>query len=68
MIDFGGCSATDAADQGDAGLVGPSYQVAVTGPVGEIAEVRSTGSTAVSRGTRRTGSTSRARHAAAGTR
>jgi alpha-L-rhamnosidase len=39
VIDLGGCSATDAADQGNAGLVGPSYQVAVTGPVGEIAEV-----------------------------
>jgi hypothetical protein len=39
VIDFGGCSATDTADQDNAGLVGPSYQVAVTAPVGEIAEV-----------------------------
>jgi alpha-L-rhamnosidase len=39
VIDLGGCSATEAADQGNAGLVGPSYQVAVTGPVGEVAEV-----------------------------
>ena len=39
VIDFGGCSTTDAADQDNAGMVGPSYQVAVTGPVGEIAEV-----------------------------
>ena len=39
VIDLGGCSATDAADQDNAGLVGPSYQVAVTGPVGEVAEV-----------------------------
>jgi hypothetical protein len=39
VIDFGDCSVNDAADQDDAGLVGPSYRVAVTGPVGEIAEV-----------------------------
>ena len=39
VIDLGGCSATEAADQGNAGLVGPSYQVAVTGPIGEVAEV-----------------------------
>jgi hypothetical protein len=39
VIDLGGCSATDAADQENAGLIGPSYQVALTGPVGEIAEV-----------------------------
>ena len=39
VIDFGGCSTTDAADQDNAGLVGPSYQVAVIGPVGEIAEI-----------------------------
>ena len=39
VIDFGGCSTTDAADQDSAGMVGPSYQVAVTGPVGEIAEI-----------------------------
>jgi alpha-L-rhamnosidase len=39
VIDFGGCSASDAADQDNVGLVGPSYRVAVTGPVGEIAEV-----------------------------
>ncbi|HET8915713.1 MAG TPA: glycosyl hydrolase, partial [Propionibacteriaceae bacterium] len=39
VIDFGDCSATHAADQDSAGLVGPSYQVAVTGPVGEIAEI-----------------------------
>jgi alpha-L-rhamnosidase len=37
VIDFGDCSASDAADQDNAGLVGPSYRVAVTGPVGEIA-------------------------------
>jgi hypothetical protein len=43
VIDLGGCSATDAADQGNAGLVGRSYKVAVTGPVGEIAEVRANG-------------------------
>jgi hypothetical protein len=39
VIDFGDCSARDAADQDNAGLVGPSYRVTVTGPVGEIAEV-----------------------------
>jgi hypothetical protein len=39
VIDLGGCSAPDAADRDNAGLVGPSYQVAVTGPVGEVAEV-----------------------------
>ena len=39
VIDFGGCSTTDAADQDNAGLVGPSYQVAVIRPVGEIAEI-----------------------------
>jgi hypothetical protein len=39
VIDLGRCSATNAADQDNAGLVGPSYQVAVTAPVGEIAEV-----------------------------
>jgi hypothetical protein len=38
VIDLGGCVATDA-DQGNAGLVGPSYHVAVSGPIGEIAEV-----------------------------
>jgi alpha-L-rhamnosidase len=39
VIDLGDCSATDAPDQDNAGLVGPSYHVAVTGPVGEIAEI-----------------------------
>ena len=43
VIDFGDCSVTDAADQDNAGLVGPSYRVAVTGPVGEIAEVKVNG-------------------------
>jgi hypothetical protein len=43
VIDLGDCSATEAADQNNAGLVGPSYQVAVTGPVGEIAELRVNG-------------------------
>jgi hypothetical protein len=40
VIDLGGCSASDAADQDNAGLVGPFYQVTMTGPVGEVAEVR----------------------------
>jgi alpha-L-rhamnosidase len=43
VIDLGDCPATDDADQDNAGLVGPSYQVAVTGPVGEIAQVQVNG-------------------------
>ena len=44
VIDFGDCSAIDAPVAGNgADLVGPSYRVGVTGPVGEIAQVRVNG-------------------------
>ena len=44
VIDFGANSTTDIAGTGDgADLVGPSYRVAMIGPVGEIAEVRVNG-------------------------
>jgi alpha-L-rhamnosidase len=43
LIDFGDCSASDAALGENAGLVGPSYRVGVIGPVGEIARVRLNG-------------------------
>jgi len=44
MVDFGECSTTDIAGTGNgADMVGPSYRVAVIGPVGEIAEVRLNG-------------------------
>ena len=43
MIDFGDCSVSDTAVEDSAGLVGPSYRVAVIGPVGEIAQVRVNG-------------------------
>jgi alpha-L-rhamnosidase len=44
VIDFGDCSAIDSPVAGNgADLVGPSYRVAVIGPVGEIAQVRVNG-------------------------
>jgi len=41
-IDFGSCDVQEPASRED-GLVGPSYQVAVRGPVGEVAQVRVNG-------------------------
>jgi hypothetical protein len=43
VIDFGDCSVSDTDADDRADLVGPSYRVAVTGPVGEIAQVRVNG-------------------------
>ncbi len=43
VIDFGDCSVSGTAVEDSAGLVGPSYRVAVIGPVGEIAQVRVNG-------------------------
>ena len=43
VIDFGATSPTDVDGTYNAGMVGPSYRVAVIGPVGEIAEVRANG-------------------------
>jgi hypothetical protein len=41
-IDFGGCEIHDD-NSTDHGMVGPSYRVAVRGPVGEVAQVRVNG-------------------------
>jgi hypothetical protein len=43
VIDFGDCSVRETAVDDSTGLVGPSYRVAVMGPVGEIAQVRLNG-------------------------
>ena len=43
VIDFGDCSVSDTAVKDSAGMVGPSYRVAVSGPVGEIAQVHVNG-------------------------
>jgi hypothetical protein len=41
-LDFGDCEISDA-DPAEHGMVGPSYRVAVHGPVGEVARVRVNG-------------------------
>ena len=41
-LDFGDCEVHDGASM-EHGLVGPSYRVAVRGPVGEVAQVRVNG-------------------------
>ena len=41
-IDFGDCEVSDAGST-EHGMVGPSYRVAVRGPVGEVARVRVNG-------------------------
>jgi hypothetical protein len=67
MIDFGDCEVYGGGSTAD-DMVGPSYRVAVRGPVGEVAQVRLTGSPAAFPGLRRTGSRSPALCAAAPTR
>ena len=43
VIDFGDCSVRETAVDDRVDLVGPSYRVAMIGPVGEIAQVRVNG-------------------------
>jgi alpha-L-rhamnosidase len=43
LLDFGACSPEDDGGGGPVDLIGPSYRVRLSGPLGEIAEVRVNG-------------------------